>query len=70
MFRLYHKQWWYKVNGVTGFIGKGLTRQLNRLWNYGCKGLLGTLALALVFPAVCLSVSLLSVLITVTAFIW
>lgn len=69
MFRLYVQQW-FTMKGVTGFIGKGLTRQLNRLWNYGCKGLLGTLALALVFPAVCLSVSLLSVLITVTAFIW
>ncbi|XP_046659884.1 uncharacterized protein LOC124353884 isoform X2 [Homalodisca vitripennis] len=60
----------FETKPDTGFIGKGLTRQVNRVWNYGCKGLLGTLALVVVFPLICLSVSLLSLFIAITAFIW
>ncbi|RZF45449.1 hypothetical protein LSTR_LSTR009320 [Laodelphax striatellus] len=60
----------FETKPDTGFIGKGMTRHLNRIWNYGGKGLLGTLAIILVFPLVCLTVSGLSLLITLTAFLW
>ncbi|XP_054282157.1 uncharacterized protein LOC128999597 isoform X1 [Macrosteles quadrilineatus] len=60
----------FETKPDTGFIGKGLTRQLNRVWNYGVKGMMGTLALVVIFPAICLLVSLLSLLIAVTAFLW
>lgn len=47
-----------------------MTRHLNRLWNYGVKGLLGTLIILFVFPVVCIVTSLGSLLIALTAFLW
>lgn len=53
-----------------GFIGKGLTRNLNRIWNYFIKGFLGTLIILFAFPLICLSVSLLSFCLALTAPLW
>lgn len=47
-----------------------MTRHLNRLWNYGVKGLLGTLIILFVFPVVCIVTSLGSLLIALTAILW
>lgn len=60
----------FETKPDTGFIGKGMTRHLNRIWNYGGKGLLGTLGIVIVLPVVCLAVSILSLLIAALAFIW
>ncbi len=51
----------------SGFIGKGLTRHLNRVWNYFVKGFLGTMLILFVFPILCVSVSLTSLLFALTA---
>lgn len=55
---------------LLGFIGKGMTRHLNRLWNYGVKGLLGTLIILFVFPVVCIMASVGSLVIALTAVLW
>ncbi|XP_060827871.1 uncharacterized protein LOC132913490 isoform X1 [Bombus pascuorum] len=60
----------FETEPDTGFIGKGMTRHLNRLWNYGVKGLLGTLIILFVFPVVCIVTSLGSLLIALTAVLW
>lgn len=60
----------FETKPDTGFIGKGMTRHINRLWNYIVKGLLGTLGIILVFPLVCLLISCGSLAITVTAIFW
>lgn len=54
----------------TGFIGKGLTRHINRVWNYVIKGTFGTICILLLFPITCLLVAILSLLAAATAFIW
>lgn len=53
-----------------GFIGKGLTRHLNRGWNYIVKGFLGTVVIVFLFPLLCLLVSTGSILLAITAPIW
>jgi len=53
-----------------GFIGKGMTRHLNRVWNYVIKGILGTLAMLIIFPIICLSVSFGSLVIALTGPLW
>lgn len=60
----------FETKPDTGFIGKGMTRHINRLWNYIVKGLLGTLGIILVFPVVCLLISCGSLAVTVTAIFW
>lgn len=55
---------------MIGFIGKGMTRHLNRIWNYFIKGFLGSLLILFVFPLVCISVSLTSILFAIAAPIW
>lgn len=55
---------------LLGFIGKGMTRHLNRLWNYGAKGLLGTLIILFVFPVVCILASVASLIVALTAVLW
>lgn len=47
-----------------------MTRHLNRLWNYGVKGLLGTLIILFVFPVVCIMASVGSLVIALTAVLW
>lgn len=47
-----------------------MTRHLNRLWNYGAKGLLGTLIILFVFPVVCVLASVSSLIIALTAVLW
>ncbi|XP_055923588.1 uncharacterized protein LOC129954019 isoform X2 [Eupeodes corollae] len=60
----------FETEPDTGFIGKGFTRNMNRVWNYFVKGFLGTVTILLVFPLVSLTASLLSILLALTAFIW
>lgn len=55
---------------IKGFIGKGLTRNLNRVWNYLIKGFLGTVIILFGFPLLCLLASGLSISLAVTAPIW
>ncbi|KAG8229642.1 hypothetical protein J437_LFUL015593 [Ladona fulva] len=40
----------FETKPDTGFIGKGFTRHVNRVWNYMFKGLIGTLTIMVVFP--------------------
>ncbi|BET01876.1 Hypothetical protein NTJ_14694 [Nesidiocoris tenuis] len=54
----------------TGFIGKEMTRQLNKTWNYIGKGVFGTLGIVLIFPVVCLLSTIICLAIAATAFIW
>lgn len=60
----------FETKPDTGFIGKGFTRHLNRIWNYFVKGLFGTIGLVIVFPVVCVIVILSSLFIAVTAVMW
>lgn len=53
-----------------GFIGKGMTRHLNRVWNYFIKGFLGTLLILFVFPIVCISISFASIFLAIASPIW
>lgn len=54
----------------TGFIGKGFTRNMNRVWNYFIKGFLGTVVILFIFPIVCLTASLSSIMLALAAPIW
>lgn len=54
----------------TGFIGKGITRNLNRVWNYGIKGFLGTVVIFILLPIVCIIITTVSLLLAVTAPLW
>ncbi|XP_015590720.1 uncharacterized protein LOC107265616 isoform X2 [Cephus cinctus] len=60
----------FETEPDTGFIGKGMTRHVNRLWNYGVKGLLGTLVILFIFPIVCVVASFGSLVIALTAIMW
>lgn len=60
----------FETSPDTGFVGKGITRNLNRVWNYGIKGFLGTLIIFVLFPITCLTVTALGLLFAVTAPIW
>ncbi|XP_043653946.1 uncharacterized protein LOC122620516 isoform X1 [Drosophila teissieri] len=60
----------FETEPDTGFIGKGLTRNLNRTWNYFVKGFLGTMVILFAFPLICLAASLLSIILAVTAPLW
>ncbi|XP_037093776.1 uncharacterized protein LOC119113590 [Pollicipes pollicipes] len=60
----------FETRPDTGFIGKDMTRHLNRVWNYVLKGVLGTLLMVLVFPASCLLVSLGSLLLAAAVPLW
>lgn len=53
-----------------GFFSKGVTRLLNRFWNYFVKGFLGTLVILFVFPLLCLVASSLSFCLALTAPLW
>lgn len=54
----------------AGFIGKGLTRAINRIWNYFIKGFLGTCAIVFIFPILCIAASAGSVFLALTAPFW
>ncbi|XP_008202982.1 uncharacterized protein LOC100123730 isoform X2 [Nasonia vitripennis] len=60
----------FETEPDTGFIGKGMTRHINRLWNYGAKGLLGTMVILFLFPVACILISCASLFIALTAFMW
>lgn len=55
---------------LLGFIGKGLTRNLNRTWNYFVKGFLGTIVILFAFPLICLATSCLSIGLALSAPFW
>ncbi|KAF5280931.1 hypothetical protein FQA39_LY17937 [Lamprigera yunnana] len=61
---------YFETKPDTGFIGKGFTRHLNRIWNYFIKGLFGTIGLVIVLPIVCVVTILSSTFIAVTAILW
>ena len=60
----------FETQPDTGLVGKGLTRQANRAWNYGVKGLFGSLLLLLIFPAVCVLCSFGGLCLAVSAPLW
>ncbi|XP_053697381.1 uncharacterized protein LOC128744410 [Sabethes cyaneus] len=60
----------FETEPDTGFVGKGMTRHLNRLYNYFVKGFLGSLLILTVFPLMCLSVSISSIAFAITALLW
>jgi len=47
-----------------------MTRHLNRVWNYVIKGILGTLAMLIIFPIICLSASFGSLMVALTGPLW
>lgn len=53
-----------------GLLGKGVIRAAHRVWQYGCVGALGSMALLLLLPAACILVSCASALAAVTAPVW
>ncbi|CAH2106720.1 unnamed protein product [Euphydryas editha] len=60
----------FETEPDTGLLGKGLSRQANRLWNYGVVGGLGSLALLLLFPLLALAASALSLLAAASVPLW
>lgn len=60
----------FETEPDTGFIGKGFTRNMNRIWNYFFKGFLGTILLVVGFPIICLVTTILSIFLAVTSPIW
>jgi hypothetical protein len=53
-----------------GLISKSIQRVFNRIWNYGFKGLVGTVAVCAVFPVLCLGISTVSLVAGVLSPIW
>ena len=60
----------FETQPDTGFMGKGLTRQINRSWNYGFKGILCSLLLLFFFPIICILCSVGGVCLAFTAPLW
>ncbi|XP_052740461.1 uncharacterized protein LOC112056878 [Bicyclus anynana] len=60
----------FETEPDTGLLGKGLSRQANRVWNYGAVGGLGSLALLLLFPLVALAASALSLAVAASVPLW
>jgi hypothetical protein len=53
-----------------GFLGKNVQRLFNKFWNYVVKGFVGTLAICIVYPTVCLVVPTGSFILGVLSPIW
>ncbi|CAG9584610.1 unnamed protein product [Danaus chrysippus] len=60
----------FETEPDTGLLGKGMSRQANRIWNYGVIGGCGSLALLLLFPLVSLAASLLSLAVAASVPVW
>ncbi|XP_055636132.1 uncharacterized protein LOC129775415 isoform X2 [Toxorhynchites rutilus septentrionalis] len=60
----------FETEPDTGFVGKGMTRHLNRLYNYFIKGFLGSLLILILFPLLCISVSISSIAFAIAAPLW
>ncbi|CAH0719614.1 unnamed protein product, partial [Brenthis ino] len=60
----------FETEPDTGLLGKGLSRQANRVWNYGVVGGLGSLALLLLFPLAALAASSLALLAAASVPLW
>ncbi|KAB0793481.1 hypothetical protein PPYR_13101 [Photinus pyralis] len=61
---------YFETKPDTGFIGKGFTRHMNRIWNYFIKGLFGTIVLIVILPIVCIVTIVSSMFIAATAVAW
>ena len=53
-----------------GLLGKSFTRILNVIWNYVIKGFCGTLLLILIYPALCVLVSVSSIVLGILTPVW
>lgn len=53
-----------------GLLGKSVTRIFNVIWNYFIKGFIGTVGLILIYPILCLTVSLVSLVIGLLTPVW
>ncbi|XP_050538538.1 uncharacterized protein LOC126903976 isoform X2 [Daktulosphaira vitifoliae] len=60
----------FETKPDTGFIGKGMTRHINRFWNYLIKGIIGTLSMLILFPVICLLCSFGSLIIALLCPLW
>lgn len=60
----------FETKPDTGFIGKGFTRHINRIWNYFIKGFFGTITLLIILPILSLTAVLSSLLIGCTSIFW
>ncbi|XP_045520407.1 uncharacterized protein LOC123711728 isoform X1 [Pieris brassicae] len=60
----------FETEPDTGLLGKGLSRQANRVWNYGIVGGVGSLALLFLFPIAALLASLIALAIATTVPFW
>ncbi|XP_052759572.1 uncharacterized protein LOC113513223 isoform X2 [Galleria mellonella] len=60
----------FETEPDTGLLGKGLSRQANRVWNYGVVGGLGSVCLLLVFPLVALVSSVVSLMAAASVPLW
>ncbi|XP_060802837.1 uncharacterized protein LOC106141762 [Amyelois transitella] len=60
----------FETEPDTGLLGKGLSRQANRVWNYGVIGGLGSAGLLLGFPAAALAVSAASLAAAASVPLW
>ena len=58
------------VVNFSGFLGKSLTRHLNRIWNYFFKGALGSFFLTLTYPLMCVGGSALSLIGALLVPVW
>ncbi|KAJ0176992.1 hypothetical protein K1T71_007001 [Dendrolimus kikuchii] len=60
----------FETEPDTGLLGKGLSRQANRVWNYGMVGGLGSVGLLVAFPVASVVVSVLSGIAAATVPVW
>ncbi|CAH0579011.1 unnamed protein product [Chrysodeixis includens] len=60
----------FETEPDTGLLGKGLSRQANRIWNYGIVGGLGSAGLLLGFPIVALAACTVCGLLALAAPLW
>lgn len=67
---LIHCHFFFMGVCLIGFMGKGLTRQINRTWNYGVKGVMCSLLLLVFFPVICILCSAGGVCLAVTSPLW
>ncbi len=54
----------------TGLIGKSVSRQVNRVWNYGIKGALGTTGVSIAQPIGTLANTVITAGLTATSVVW
>lgn len=60
----------FETEPDTGLLGKGLSRQANRMWNYGVVGGIGSAGLLLLFPVVSIASCLVCAALAIAAPLW